>query len=456
MLFAVMLTPVAVWGLVWCLREPMRIALPIFAALVPYGSGLSLGSSRFGSLSSIAGLVLGAGLVLQLVTGRKGATHPSYTVPVWILFVGTALLTVLWSIDRSASISSLLVLVSLVVVYVLTTISRADRDILRRAENALLVGGVSVVMYGIAELTFLGGLPTKSAGGAADAGQGRFGDNLLGANIEAVALLYPLVVALTRFMDPGRRRRWWYLAAAVLMLVGVFMTGSRGGLLATGISLVTMTFAGPHRIRRPMLAVIGLGVVLATYVYVLHPFGIAERTYASPTSSSGRTDIWQVGLASCPQYCTFGAGWGTFPDVYAATQAQVPSAAVLVGTGASYQPHNVWLLAIVEAGLPGVLLLSLGLLISAAEGLALPVRLRAPPLAALFGLMFAVVLLSSLEFKCFWMVLMMVSISRNVAIAEKAPRELVAVHSGGRRPRHRSRSATGRRKVARAAASRDS
>jgi O-antigen ligase len=89
---------------------------------------------------------------------------------------------------------------------------------------------------------------------------------------------------------------------------------------------------------------------------VYQPAGVASRSFDSATSSSGRTDIWQVGLAACSDYCAFGSGWGTYPQVYAETQASVPGARVLVGDQGSYQPHNLWLLAIVELGLPGLLL----------------------------------------------------------------------------------------------------
>ena len=96
-------------------------------------------------------------------------------------------------------------------------------------------------------------------------------------------------------------------------------------------------------------------------VWTTHPFGLAERTFASATSSSGRLDIWQVGLAACADYCGIGSGWGTFPDVYAETQATVPGARVLTGEEGSYQAHNLWLLAIVELGVAGLLLLLIGL-----------------------------------------------------------------------------------------------
>jgi O-antigen ligase len=152
---------------------------------------------------------------------------------------------------------------------------------------------------------------------------------------------------------------------------------------------------------------------------VYHPAGIATRDVAT-TSSSGRTDIWRVGLAACPHYCVFGSGWETFPDVYAATQASVPDAAVLVG-GGNYQPHNVWLLVAIELGLPGLVLLASVLIVTFYEALRLPTALRGPPMSGFIATIVAALFLSNLEYKFFWMALILVALSRNVALVESRP-----------------------------------
>jgi len=197
------------------------------------------------------------------------------------------------------------------------------------------------------------------------------------------------------------------------------MTGSRGGILAAVVSGLTLALASRQG-RGLLLAYGALGLVAAGVVFLVHPLGIAERT-VSTTSTSGRTDIWRVGLAACPQYCPIGAGWETFPVVYAQTQASVPDAEVLVGRGGSYQAHNVILLVAIELGLPGLLLLFAVLGATVADAVRLPVRLRGPPLAALLGTFTAAMFLSNLEFKFFWMALTMVALSRNVAQGEASP-----------------------------------
>jgi O-antigen ligase len=407
-----------------CLREPLRVALPIYTALIPFGGLVSLGSSPFSSASSLMGLLLALGLAAQLVAGRQLAPRLSAAVPVWTVFLGLAAATTLWTINRDVTFGGLQVLTSLVLVFLLVAISDVDRSIVRRTESALLAGSSAAVLYGFYQLLFQGGLADDSGG--IEQG-GRFGNGMLGPNILAVTLLIPFAIALNRAFnprDPGRLLPNSVLAA--LMLAGVLMTGSRTGTLGAGFVVLAMMLAFPRGSRRILGAALVVGTVVTVLVWTTHPLGLAERTFASATSSSGRLDIWQVGLAACADYCGIGSGWGTFPDVYAATQATVPGARVLTGEEGSYQPHNLWLLAVVELGIAGLLLLAVGMAVSIYQAVKLPVSYRPAAVGAMVGLVVGVFFLSSMEFKMFWLALMLVALYRNVVTAE----EMAAVSVG--------------------------
>jgi O-antigen ligase len=422
LLLALIAAPIAIVLMVVLIREPMRIALPAYAALIPFGGGLAIGSSRFGSLSSLMGLVLGAGLVLQLMGVRRVAHRLSPTVPVWLLLLGAAGATATWSITPTASISGFFILGSLVLVYVFVSLAHVDRVILRRTEIGLIAGAVAATCYGVTQLLFLGGFPSDVPG-VGPAPDGRFGNDLLGPDNEAVALLLPLMICISRSVSSTTRlKRSLYMSVAILLLGGILMTGSRGALVALVASALALVLAMPRQSRAKLLAYGGIGLVVAALVWVYHPLGIANRTTATATTSSGRSDIWRVGLAACPRYCAFGSGWETFPDVYAATQASVPGAKVLVGTGGSYQPHNVWLLVAIELGLPGLILLAAGLGLTFSEALHLPISRRGPPMSALIGTVVAALFLSNLEFKFFWMALILVALHRNLTQAEAVGR----------------------------------
>lgn len=425
-LLAVIVAPLAAIALVVFVREPLRVALPVFAALIPFGGALSIGTSRFGSVSSLVGLALGAGLVFQVATNRRSAPSLSAAVPVWLLFLAVAVASTQWSQDPPATISGVTVLASLVLVYVFTAVSHVDQTVLRRTENGLLAGGVAVVSYGLYQLVVLGGFPIAPVGGgtgqdiagtAVTGPDGRFGNDLLGPGVEAVALLLPLVLALHRaFQERRPTSRTLYAVTAAFVFFGVLMTASRTGSLAAALVVLALALSGPRRARTGLLACLGLGLAIGTAVWLWQPAGVSTRTFGTITASSGRTDIWQVGIAACNRYCLYGSGWGTFPDVYAQTQASVPGARVLAGAG-SYQPHNLWLLAVVELGIAGLVLLVWGLWLAVVEAWQLSRSRRGPPFSAIVGLIFAVFFLSSMEFKFFWMVLMLIAIHKNLASA---------------------------------------
>ena len=410
-LIAIAVAPMALALVVACIRDPMRVALPLYAALIPFGGGLALGTSRYGSLSSLSGLLLALGLGLQLMTTRRSARSLSAPVPIWLLFLGLAVASGLWSVDRSLTINALAVLISLVVVYVLVAVSDVDRSVLRRVENGLLAGGVAAALYGMYQLILLGGFEGSTTG--------RFGRDLLGPGLQAVSMIYPLVIALSRALrrGDGRAGRIAYALVAVFLFWGILMTASRTGTMATGVVLAALAWAGPRESRKAILMSLAGLLVAAAIVWGLHPAGLAERSYASPTSPSGRTDIWRVGLAACSTYCGFGSGWGTFSQVYADTQASVPGARVLVGQG-TYKPHNVWLLGMVEMGLLGLVLLALGLSATLVQAYRLPRELRGPPFSVAVGVVFALFFLPGLEFKFFWMLMMMVAMNHNLAQRE--------------------------------------
>ncbi len=90
--------------------------------------------------------------------------------------------------------------------------------------------------------------------------------------------------------------------------------------------------------------------------------------------------------------------------------------------GTAYQPHNILLLAAVEAGVVGLVLVVLGLGTALLGALRLPRVMRGPPAAAMLGTLVSSIFLSNLEFKFFWAVLAYVVICEAVAAAEAAQR----------------------------------
>ncbi len=269
-----------------CLRRPLDITLPFYAALVPFGPLLGLSHppkgnnasmwTRFATLSSIVGVLLVIGLLLALIAGRKVSVPLSPTIPLWLLMLGVAGATTLWSLDPVHSANGFLSLGSLLLVYILISLSPIDRRIFTRTENGLLIGGVTVTCYGLAQLFLLGGFPIDAVSKAAGVGA-RFGNDMLGANNEAIALLLPLFIAVSRSLTrPEARTRIMYSGIAALLLIGIVMTGSRGGILAAIVGALAMAVTSKQG-RARLLTYAAAAVAFGAIAFFLHPFGLAER-----------------------------------------------------------------------------------------------------------------------------------------------------------------------------------
>jgi O-antigen ligase len=409
--FVVALSPLVIAYVVACFRDPVRYALPPYAVLIPFGSAFRVLPGPFGGVSSLLGLLLGAALLTQLVTTRRGSVRLPLAVPVWLAFLALSGFSLFWSIAPGASFLDFRVLASQVLLLVALVLTRFDERTLRLFATSLMAGGVAVVLYGFAQITLLGGLPGKQTGPGD--GPPRFGDDLLGANNEAAALLLPLAIAVTRALTESGRSRWFHGAATLLILVGILMTGSRGGLLGALVVFMVVVWLGTAR-RSRKIFVAAAAAVLVTVLLVLQPGGVGRRQVENSTDSSGRTDIWMVGAQSCSKYCLLGAGWGAFPTVYQQELASTPEARVQP-RGATFEPHSIFLLAVIELGLPGLLLLLVGLGIALVSAWRLPAAMRAPPMAALLATMVSSFFLSNMKFKFFWAVFAYVAVCETVA-----------------------------------------
>lgn len=426
LVLAVVLAPVAIAYVVACFRDPLRWALPPYCVLIPFGSSFKVAPGPFGGLSSVLGILLGVTLLTQLITTRRGSARIPLAVPVWLAFLALSGLSLFWSIAPSATFFDFRTLASQALLMAAMALTRFDARTLRLFGSSLIAGGIAVVCFGLVQITVLGGLPGKKTGPGDTA---RFGDDLLGANNEAAALLLPLAIAMTRFLAESGRSRWIHGAASLLIVFGILMTGSRGGLLGAAVVLAVVLWLGiaPRFLKAGLAAA---AVVLVTVVLVFQPAGFGRRQVENEADSSGRTDIWAVGAQACETHCLVGAGWGTFPTVYQEHLAETPEARIQP-RGSTFEPHNIFLLAVIELGLPGLLLLIVGLVVSLVSALRLPPLLRAAPTAALLGTMVSSFFLSNMKFKFFWAVLAYVAVSEAVAAVARR-RQGSALPAAGR------------------------
>ena len=130
--------------------------------------------------------------------------------------------------------------------------------------------------------------------------------------------------------------------AVLLMVGGIFCSGSRNGLLVVGLQLILFVLLlRPNRkLIFPGVALLG-GMAASILVW-----GVGGRSLPEAVATASlRLQVWQLALEMIPQHPWLGTGLGTFKQLYDPTQFPVEG---------DFLPHahNLWLTLATEAGIP--------------------------------------------------------------------------------------------------------
>jgi O-antigen ligase len=172
---------------------------------------------------------------------------------------------------------------------------------------AFVIGSVATAAYGFTTTASAGDYAGRLTGSSLDPNE------LAAALVAAVALSGALAANARR--SPGLRLAAY--AAGGFCLLGVFMTVSRGGLLALVVGLAAaLLFSGRWRLK---VSVGALLVALGAFYYFaqLAPPEARDRILDSPRGETrlleGRTTIWEVGWRMADDNLATGVGAGNFP-----------------------------------------------------------------------------------------------------------------------------------------------
>ncbi len=171
------------------------------------------------------------------------------------------------------------------------------------------------------------------------------------AGLMEMLIPIPLVLSLTRLASS--RTRAVAAAAAAVMVGTIFLSGSRGGMLAIVVELIILATLLVKQ-KRSLRTAIGVGVFLAIVVGLLTWVGGAELSQRIATvgplhseiSSDVRTNINRDGLKMFLKKPVLGWGLGTFPVVY-------PEFRTFYTNFFVNEAHNDYLQLLVEMGLLG-------------------------------------------------------------------------------------------------------
>ncbi|MFA4928599.1 MAG: O-antigen ligase family protein [Patulibacter sp.] len=235
---------------------------------------------------------------------------------------------------------------------VIVTACRNERDV-------LVVAGAYVA--GIT-LSVLVGLTSGSASApvgaieAAEFSAGRLQVGITDPNYLAANIVASMVVIAgllrVRLFQPVRPL---LLLAVPVLLYGLIATQSRGGLLAALVAAVLTVILLPE-FRTRVLAGVGAALGGIAVLLMLQPRAL-ERLTQSDSSGTGRTDLWSAAWAVWQDAPVLGVGSGNFPiakSAYADRIGYLERPEMVLDL--PMVAHNVWLQALAEIGLVGLLL----------------------------------------------------------------------------------------------------
>jgi putative inorganic carbon (HCO3(-)) transporter len=320
-------------------------AVVAFLDILPFGGAAVTFSKAVGvllALSWLAVLVTRDDGVNDFVSDRPGLSLILIGLITW------ALLSVYWAEDAGAGLAAVYRYgLNVALFLIIYTAIRTRRNAVWLIA-AFLTGAVISALYGIA-----GPAPLASqydldrAGGA-------------GIDSNELAALLVAALALAAAFAAGWRKSPLVLVSALAVIVccvaGVFLSLSRGGLIALGVALIAaVVFGGRWRTAAAGLALcLALGTV--AYFSVVATPEQRERV-TQLDGGTGRSDIWTVGWRMVEAEPIIGVGAGNFP--IASIHFLLEPGVILRDEFIVDEPkvaHNMYLEALAELGIVGLLL----------------------------------------------------------------------------------------------------
>jgi O-antigen ligase len=312
------LTFALLWLLVFSLPWELLVAVG------PLGTGTRL----------IGLAAVGTGALTLIATGRL--RRPGILVVLSLVFMGTTLLTLLWTITGAGTIQQVATYVQLLGLVWLVWQFAGGLE----AQRALMFAYILGAYVSFVELF-------RNLAAGQTVAKHRYSASNFDPNDLGLTLAIGIPLAWYLFMN---RRGLTRLLAAVylpLAVVGILVTASRGGVVVgmIALSIVPLTMA-----RRSLRTAVVMALLLCSTVIGAALF-VPETSWKRVTTTqreledgtlSGRLTIWNAGASAFSERMLVGAGAGAFDR------------AVEPYIGPGNTAHNVFLAIAVEQGILGL------------------------------------------------------------------------------------------------------
>lgn len=152
----------------------------------------------------------------------------------------------------------------------------------------------------------------------------------------------------------NRQKRWFLGFLISLILLALFFSESRGGILGALLSLTVFAVFGKKYRKKGMVAfLVGSWGVMLGYGSIIGFEGVLTRFDQLEVDASGRLKIWGDTLRLIGDHWLTGTGLGTYPDVIRVYQSHLTDQFAIV------HAHNDYLELAGDLGVPMALFLTL-------------------------------------------------------------------------------------------------
>jgi O-antigen ligase len=335
-----------------------ELALLALVAALPFDALAAVDESGMLTLTRLLGIAVLGGWVVHVLARPARRVRLGRPGRLLLAYVAFATVSIGWSGDTDVTLTALLTLAQLFLLYVMAANVLDDWSRIARALDVLLLSTCVLAVFVLAQGTGSGALTPRAARAVV-----RFGESVTNPDGLANQLAFPVVAALAFRVRHGVLG-WWRVAAAVPIGLALFATGSRGGALAAGAGLVTLAVVRP-RIGARALAVVGLVAVLLPAALPGRTLDLLRGRWAASSEDrlSGRVDIWRVGLAMVADRPLQGTGFAGFSDAFYEYMLETPVDPQfgLMHSRGNRVAHNIYLSTVAELGIVGGALLALAL-----------------------------------------------------------------------------------------------
>jgi len=387
------------------IRRPLIFPFALYAIAVPFSNLVYLGG--FGTVTKLIG-VLAAAMLTFYVVRTKRVINPPVALFAWLTYIAWVCASIAWAIDPALSLASIGILLSLFLLYVVSTLVPVTPFELRVVLAAIAVGGLCAAAYGA--YAFRSGMPTSN---------NRFylqssnTDAAIDPNHFAASLLLPIAIVLMAALSTRNMLlKFGLFVCAGVLMTGVYASASRGAFVAVLAMVVYFVWKSRKRLQIVFLA------AAASVSGLFLPTAMWSRILKDPGNGSGRTVIWSVGLDALHRYWLLGAGILNFPNAYDQSYLKIYSP---VFQQWSMAAHNILVQTAVELGVVGIGILvwvvasQFRILKDIKPGDEL-YTVRIGLEAAFIGMLTASMFLDVLFWKYSWLTFMAMALARSAAI----------------------------------------